>query len=228
VDGKLKHTLAKAAADDVLILDVLISARAVFAEGRAPRPECGRPASWRPTPRINLHDRQLRPAPTVCLRRHPWLLSRPIQWYMDGIRRDFAVWFQAFRYRSYAKLVWLSRRKNTVKLGWIAGGNVKSLRDRSDKQPSQVVLSGILWSKKNKLAANLHWARVVGYGQFSLCVIHKEGLWPSSRDINPFIASLKSHEITLMPSYIGMETADGRARHQNKKKINGWARHWMG
>jgi hypothetical protein len=31
--------------------------------------------------------------------------------------------------------------------------------------------------------SNLHWARVVGYGPFSLCVIHKEGLCPSSGDI---------------------------------------------
>jgi hypothetical protein len=31
---------------------------------------------------------------------------------------------------------------------------------------------------------NPHWARVVGYGPFSLCVIHKEGLCPSSDDIN--------------------------------------------
>jgi hypothetical protein len=31
---------------------------------------------------------------------------------------------------------------------------------------------------------NLHWARVVGYGPFSLSVIHKEGLYPSSGDIN--------------------------------------------
>jgi hypothetical protein len=31
---------------------------------------------------------------------------------------------------------------------------------------------------------NPHWARVVGYGQFSLWVIHKEGLCPSSGDIN--------------------------------------------
>jgi hypothetical protein len=29
-----------------------------------------------------------------------------------------------------------------------------------------------------------HWARVVGYGPFSLWVIHKEGLCPSSGDIN--------------------------------------------
>jgi hypothetical protein len=31
---------------------------------------------------------------------------------------------------------------------------------------------------------NPHWAHVVGYGPFSLCVIHKEGLFPSSEDIN--------------------------------------------
>jgi hypothetical protein len=29
-----------------------------------------------------------------------------------------------------------------------------------------------------------HWARVVGYGPLSLCVIHKEGPCPSSEDIN--------------------------------------------
>jgi hypothetical protein len=31
---------------------------------------------------------------------------------------------------------------------------------------------------------NPHWARVVGHGLFSLCVIHKEGLCPRSGDIN--------------------------------------------
>jgi hypothetical protein len=31
---------------------------------------------------------------------------------------------------------------------------------------------------------NPHWARVVGYGPFSLCVIHKESLCLSSGDIN--------------------------------------------
>jgi hypothetical protein len=31
---------------------------------------------------------------------------------------------------------------------------------------------------------NPHWARVVGFGLFSLCVILKEGLCPSSGDIN--------------------------------------------
>jgi hypothetical protein len=31
---------------------------------------------------------------------------------------------------------------------------------------------------------NPHWARVVGYGPFTLCIIRKEGLCPSSGDIN--------------------------------------------
>jgi hypothetical protein len=34
---------------------------------------------------------------------------------------------------------------------------------------------------------NPHWGRVVGYGPFSLCVIHKEGLCPSSGGINMLI-----------------------------------------
>jgi hypothetical protein len=29
---------------------------------------------------------------------------------------------------------------------------------------------------------NPHWARVVGYGSFSLCVMHKEGLCPQWGD----------------------------------------------
>jgi hypothetical protein len=55
-------------------------------------------------------------------------------------------------------------------------------------------LEGMLsrWSRLHlQLLApiNPHWARMVGYGPISLCVIHKEegrkeGLCPSSRDIN--------------------------------------------
>jgi hypothetical protein len=43
------------------------------------------------------------------------------------------------------------------------------------------------WSRlylQSLAPTNLHWARVVGYGSFSLCVIHKERLCPSSGDIN--------------------------------------------
>jgi hypothetical protein len=34
------------------------------------------------------------------------------------------------------------------------------------------------------VVSTYHWARVVGYGLFSLCVTHNEGLCPSSGDIN--------------------------------------------
>jgi hypothetical protein len=37
---------------------------------------------------------------------------------------------------------------------------------------------------------NPHWASVVGYGPFSLWVIHKEGLCPSSGDINKLMMIL--------------------------------------
>jgi hypothetical protein len=39
---------------------------------------------------------------------------------------------------------------------------------------------------KNNIAStqNPHWARVVDYGAFSLCKIHKEGLCRSSGNIN--------------------------------------------
>jgi hypothetical protein len=43
------------------------------------------------------------------------------------------------------------------------------------------------WSRlhlQSLAPTNPHWARVVGYGPFSLWVIHKEGLCPSSGDIN--------------------------------------------
>jgi hypothetical protein len=43
------------------------------------------------------------------------------------------------------------------------------------------------WSRmylQSLAPTNPHWARVVGYGTFSLCVIHKEGLCSGSGDIN--------------------------------------------
>jgi hypothetical protein len=43
------------------------------------------------------------------------------------------------------------------------------------------------WSRlhlQSLAPTNQHWARVVGYGPFSLCVTHKEGLCSSSGDIN--------------------------------------------
>jgi hypothetical protein len=41
------------------------------------------------------------------------------------------------------------------------------------------------WLHFQSLApTNLHWARVVGYGLFFLCAIHKEGLCLSGGDID--------------------------------------------
>jgi hypothetical protein len=53
------------------------------------------------------------------------------------------------------------------------------------KYSNESALVLYLWlSIEDYLPTNPHWARVVGYGPFSLCVIHKEGLCPSSGDIN--------------------------------------------
>jgi hypothetical protein len=38
---------------------------------------------------------------------------------------------------------------------------------------------------------NPHWAHVVGYGPFSLYVIHKEGLCPSGGDFNRLMMMVK-------------------------------------
>jgi hypothetical protein len=46
------------------------------------------------------------------------------------------------------------------------------------------------WSRlhlQSLAPTNPHWAHVVGYGLFSLSIIHKEGLCPSSGDINGLI-----------------------------------------
>jgi hypothetical protein len=52
--------------------------------------------------------------------------------------------------------------------------------------PPILVISNEVWYNKI-VPTNPLWARVVGYGPFSLCVIHKEGLCPSSGDINRLI-----------------------------------------
>jgi hypothetical protein len=44
---------------------------------------------------------------------------------------------------------------------------------------------------------NPHWARVVGYGPFSLCVIHKQALCPSSGGINRLM--IMSWDISNIP-----------------------------
>jgi hypothetical protein len=47
---------------------------------------------------------------------------------------------------------------------------------------------------KPLVRTNPHWARVVGYGPFSLWVIHKEGLCPSSGDINRLMMIRKKND----------------------------------
>jgi hypothetical protein len=49
---------------------------------------------------------------------------------------------------------------------------------------------------------NPHCARVVGYGPFSLCVIHREGLYPSSGDINGLMIKGLNHFYSSLLSAI--------------------------
>jgi hypothetical protein len=70
-----------------------------------------------------------------------------------------------------------------AKQRWSVMGDQKLIISSSDA--SEGPLSH--WSRlhlQSVAPTNPHWARVVGYGPCSLCVIHKEGLCPSSRDIN--------------------------------------------
>jgi hypothetical protein len=43
-----------------------------------------------------------------------------------------------------------------------------------------------------KTPTDPNWARVVGYGPLSLCVVHKEGLCPSNGDINRLMMMRKT------------------------------------
>jgi hypothetical protein len=42
-----------------------------------------------------------------------------------------------------------------------------------------------------------HWARVVAYSPFSLCVIHKEGLYPNSEDINRLMVIIQEISFSI-------------------------------
>jgi serine/threonine protein kinase len=52
---------------------------------------------------------------------------------------------------------------------------------------------------------NLHWARVVGCGPFSLCVIHKEGLCHSSVDINRLMMMMMMMMMMYCAAYMAPE-----------------------
>jgi hypothetical protein len=66
-------------------------------------------------------------------------------------------------------------------------------------RPSKGTLSRWSRSHLQSLAStNPHWARVVGYGPFSLCVIPKEDLCPSIGDINRLMMIM----INILTTYL--------------------------
>jgi hypothetical protein len=52
---------------------------------------------------------------------------------------------------------------------------------------------------------NPHWARVVGYGPFFLCVLHKEALCPSSGEIKMLMMMMMINPLTPMGCYNATE-----------------------
>jgi hypothetical protein len=49
---------------------------------------------------------------------------------------------------------------------------------------------------------NPHWARVVAYGSFSFWVIYKEGLCPSSGDINRLLMMVMMKMMMMMKTVL--------------------------
>jgi hypothetical protein len=72
-----------------------------------------------------------------------------------------------------------SRKLSNVVIGWVT----KNLLSRAPPCLGRHV-KPLIPVIQSLAPTNPHWARVVSYGPFSLCVIHKEGLCPSSGDIN--------------------------------------------
>jgi hypothetical protein len=69
------------------------------------------------------------------------------------------------------------------------------MRNASSFRASDGTLSR--WSRlylQSLAPTNPHWARVVGYGPFSLYVIHEEFLCLSSGDINRLVLILMNYE----------------------------------
>jgi hypothetical protein len=68
-----------------------------------------------------------------------------------------------------------------------------------------VITSSVLRKARHDVSAafvvvsptNPHWARVVGYGPFWFCVIHKKGRCPSSGDINRLMMMVKRLRLML-------------------------------
>jgi hypothetical protein len=73
-----------------------------------------------------------------------------------------------------------------------------------------------------KSHTNPHWARVVRYGPFSLCIIHKEGLCPSSGDINRLMMMTKINKVgvTFRRSSAVARRSTSTSRHWSRKSWN--------
>jgi hypothetical protein len=69
---------------------------------------------------------------------------------------------------------------------------------------SEGTLSSWPWLHLQSVApTNPHWVHVVGHGLFSLCVIHKESLYPSSGDI---------YRLMMMMTYIYLYRSPPRSK----------------
>jgi hypothetical protein len=135
----------------------------------------------------------------------------PIQWLTSMFRR-WAHWPLDHRARdmSYMILWWYRTGRSSTATQSMRFGvrsrklsNVGQLLEGWSKiyylellRASEGTLSH--WSRlhlQSLAPTNPHWARVV-YGPFSLCVIYKEGLCPSSRDINRLMIMMISYIFT--------------------------------
>jgi hypothetical protein len=70
-----------------------------------------------------------------------------------------------------------------------AGRAIAEVKQRSLDGCPKFIISSLCFGRHVKpfspaaftvVTTNPHWARLVGYVPFYLCVIHREGLWPSS------------------------------------------------
>jgi hypothetical protein len=85
-----------------------------------------------------------------------------------------------FAYRNKKQAWYINLKQNYYKQICFAFKRHYNLHPASESTLSR-------WSRlhlQSLAPTNPHWARVVGYGPFSLCVIHKEGLCLGSGDIN--------------------------------------------
>jgi hypothetical protein len=72
-----------------------------------------------------------------------------------------------------------------------------------------------------------HWARMEGYGPFSLCVIHKEGLCPSSGGINSLMMMTRALEKNGENEYDSLNFFPTFGRHYQHQPINNTCDEWV-